>query len=102
MANLKMSSEEQQEYLLAEPEKREYPYGLCVTLEEEELVKLGVQGLPAVGSVMTFTAKAVVVRVSQHEDDKSEGVERCVSLQITDMVIDGAAKPAAADTLYGG
>lgn len=100
MVNMKMSSPEAQEYLMAEPEKREYPYGLTLQLEEESLAKLGIKDLPAPGTIMTFTAKAVVERVLQSADDKK--AERCLSLQITDMAVDGASKPDAAAVMYGG
>lgn len=66
-----------------------YPYGLCISLDEETLEKLGMDGeLPAVGEVMQFTAMAKVTSASQSEHERSGGSkEQCcrIELQITDM-----------------
>lgn len=66
-----------------------YPYGLCISLDEETLGKLGMDGeLPAVGEVMQFTAMAKVTSASQSEHERSDGSkEQCcrIELQITDM-----------------
>lgn len=63
----------------------DYPYGLCLHLEDEELKKLGIDKLPDVGAEMTMTATVRVTRVSESEDERvpSTGKERCVNLQIT-------------------
>lgn len=66
-----------------------YPYGLCVSLDEEILAKLGMSGdMPEVGEVMQFTAMAKVTSASMSEREKSDGTkEQCcrIELQITDM-----------------
>lgn len=66
-----------------------YPYGLCISLEDESLDKLGMDGaMPAVGDVIQFTAMAKVTSASMSEREKSDGTkEQCcrVELQITDM-----------------
>ncbi|MET4341944.1 capsid staple protein [Bradyrhizobium sp. RT9a] len=66
-----------------------YPYGLCISLDEETMEKLGMDGeMPSVGEVMQFTAMAKVTSASINEREKSDGTkEQCcrLELQITDM-----------------
>lgn len=66
-----------------------YPYGLCISLDDETLEKLGMEGeLPAVGEVMQFTAMAKVTSASMNESERSDGTKsQCcrIELQITDM-----------------
>lgn len=66
-----------------------YPYGLCISLEDESLEKLGLGGeLPAVGEVLQFCAIAKVTSASMHEREKPDGTkDQCcrIELQITDM-----------------
>lgn len=66
-----------------------YPYGLCLSLDEETMKKLGMEGeMPSVGEVMQFTAMAKVTSASINEREKSDGSkEQCcrLELQITDM-----------------
>lgn len=72
----------------------EYPWGLQIRLEDEELKKLGISSLPDVGAEMTLTVNVKVTGVneSQYASGKSD---RCVSLQITEMGMQ-AEEPAAA------
>jgi hypothetical protein len=100
MVNLKCSEEERNEASgIAEPEKNEYPYGLCLSLDDETLAKLGASGL-TVGQEVTFTAKAKVTRTSQHQEENSEK-ETYASWQITDMEVQQPTGKSIADTLYG-
>lgn len=63
-----------------------YPWGLAIRLESEELAKLGVTELPAVGDEFHFMAVANVTGVNQSarvgQDD-----EKCVALQITQLAV---------------
>ena len=62
----------------------DYPYGLTINLGKDELKKLGIDDLPAVGDEFHIMAVAKVTRVHQsasEQGDDSRGVE----LQITDM-----------------
>jgi len=61
----------------------EYPYGLCLSLDDESLQKLGIDQLPDVGTVMHLVARVQVTSVSQYE--RTDGKNRDISLQITDM-----------------
>ena len=68
----------------------DYPYGLCIRLDGDELDKLGMKELPQVGTEIPITVKAKVTRVSQSAADtgnKEYDEMRCVELQITDMAI---------------
>jgi hypothetical protein len=64
----------------------EYPWGLQITLENEQLKALGLSTLPAVGSTMTITAKVEVCSVSQYESQRDDD-RRSVGLQITDLAL---------------
>jgi hypothetical protein len=86
------------------PEAPRYPYGLCLRLEDDDVEKLGLDKLPAVGKTVTVQAKAMVESVS--ENQYTEGGEartrRSVSLQITDLAISGGGNGDAGDKLYKG
>ena len=69
------------------PSAPQYPYGCCISLENETLKKLGLDGdLPAVGDVIEFMSTAKVTSASMNERmDESGKPETCcrVELQIT-------------------
>lgn len=79
-----------------------YPYGLCVSLDDDSLKKLGLDGeLPAVGEIIHFEAIARVTSASENERETTEGAtEKCcrVELQITDM---GVASSERERNWYG-
>lgn len=90
----------------------EYPWGLQIRLENDELSKLGVKELPSIGDEFPFDVVARVTSVS--ENVYSDGRhERCVSLQICQMGSDeddgakkgakapAASKPGKASTVLG-
>lgn len=75
----------------------DYPWGLNINLGKEELDKLGMKDLPAVGDEMHIYAVCCVTRVSQSaskDGPDSKGVE----LQITHMgsMIEDEDKPQSA------
>lgn len=72
----------------------EYPWGLQIRLEDEELKKLGVSSLPDVGEEMTLTVTVKVTSVSENQYASGK-TDRCVSLQITEMGMQ-TEEPAAA------
>lgn len=84
-----------------EAEKPQYPWGLEVRLEKDELAKLGINeaNLPQVGASMKMAAYARVtqVRVEQMQGGDNEV---CVSLQIEQMEL-GAEGPSIAERMYG-
>lgn len=108
LANMKMSPKEAKEW--AQPtaaDAPEYPYGLCISLDEDGMAKLGMDNPPPVGAKLTLQAIVVVTSASAYQT-QGEGPERRVELQITDMALGAAGETAdqrsakAATKLYGG
>ena len=101
MINMKMSAEESAEQLGGVAESREqYPYGLCLSLDDESMSKLGLEATLAVGTVIRIVADCRVVTTSQRADENKES-ESSMSLQITDMEIDGDKQGVDPERLYG-
>lgn len=99
---MKMSKAEAKAEVSAAPERPEYPYGLCLRLGKEELAKLGIKGMPAIGDSFMIDAKAVVKTVSASAGEGGDYAS--VELQITDMEIDTdeqEKKSKTAKMLYG-
>lgn len=65
-----------------------YPYGTEISLGEHELTKLGVKGMPAVGSKVHLRAQATVKHSGTQDD--GDGPTRSVRLQITHLHHGGA------------
>jgi len=65
-----------------------YPNTLRISLDDDDLKKLGITDLPKVGDTMTMNARVLVTRVS--DENNFYGRERCVGFQITDMELGGA------------
>ena len=77
---------------------RDYPYGLEIRLEKEQIDSLGI-GIPEVGKKMTLHAMVKVSSISVNE-----GVEEnnaCVSLQITDMELSENSSRTMEEVFYG-
>ena len=92
------------------PKGPRYPYGLCVSLDNESMKKLGLSTteLPDIGDMIHFMAMATVTSVSSN---KVEGGEDCcrVELQITHMSFEdenreepGETSERRAKARYGG
>lgn len=104
LINMETTPAEAQEYTqptIADAPK--YPWGLCITLNDDSLEKLGVKSLPPIDTEVTIVAKACVARTSENQ---TQGGDSCSSmdLQITDMQIDGLDADVfgrAAEMLYG-
>lgn len=75
-----------------------YPWGLTVSLDDATLRKLGMSELPQVGAQLRLMAVVEVCSTSQHANQ--HGTDKCVSLQITQMGLEGEG-PQAAEILYG-
>jgi hypothetical protein len=94
LINMQQSAEEAKEY--AQPSVEDapkYPWGLCITLNDDSLDKLGVKGLPAGGTEVTIIAKATVSRTSENQTQSGE-TERSLDLQITDMRLNTGSSDA--------
>jgi len=80
----------------------EFPFGLSVRLQEEEIQKLGMTDLPEVGSEWALLAvvKVESVRSSEQADGKKS---RSIEYQITRMGFEKKTNiDQAANKLYGG
>jgi hypothetical protein len=63
-----------------------YPYGLRLTLDGEQLKKLGLDTLPKVGKTITLHAKAKVI--GARETSRSDGTQdRSLEIQLQKMGI---------------
>ena len=91
LVSMKRSAEDKREDKLEhspiEAMAPDYPYGLCLHLDKDELDKLGMSKLPAIGTVMTLAGKVKVTRVSQSAVEGSEEYTS-VDFQITDLAIE--------------
>ncbi|WP_238919391.1 capsid staple protein [Achromobacter xylosoxidans] len=81
-----------------EAEGPKYPWGLSISLDDTTLEKLGISALPQVGQRMQLAAVVEVCSTSQHENQ--EGMDKCVSLQIIKLGLEGE-RPNPATVLYG-
>ena len=69
-----------------------FPYGLTISLGEDELTKLRLdKSLPEAGDEMDLVAKVRVRSVESH-DTEGGGKRRSLSLQLTDMALAPAKK----------
>lgn len=90
MSNMAMSAKEKKAMTgsptASAPEALQYPYGLQIDLGDESIRKLGMDELPAVGSVLMLHAKVTVSRTNQSEE--SDGKKRQnLGLQITELAL---------------
>ena len=63
-----------------------YPWGLCISLDNESLDKLGADADCEVGDLVHIMAMAKVTSVSQNET--TEGTNKRVELQIVQMSVE--------------
>lgn len=66
----------------------DYPYGLRISLDEEQLAALGLASLPAVGGPVGLEAAALVISASEQQVDGQP--RRSLELQITDLALAAA------------
>jgi hypothetical protein len=107
LKSMKMSPAEQKEYaqpsLVTGPDAPSYPWGLCLTVDDDALEKLGLPALPTVGQTMMLMASVEVKSVSASQ--RGDELYRSLELQITDMALEPSAaakKQDTAEVLYGG
>jgi len=79
-----------------------YPYGLCISLNEEDLAKLGMGDgdLPAIGDMIHLAAMAKVTSVSENQNTAEDGtVKKCcrIELQITHLATENEDEETARD-----
>lgn len=64
----------------------DYPYGLRITLHQEQLEALGFAALPPAGTKLHLEAYAVVTRSSTEDPDADGDIDYvCVELQLTEL-----------------
>lgn len=99
MANMKFNKKPKKKELtcMSESDTPEYPWGLSIRLEKEQLEKLSFNP-GSVGDKVIFVATAEVTSISKQ--DYKEGSEYDVSLQIQDMEVKQDSENNTADTLY--
>jgi hypothetical protein len=70
------------------PEGPQYSYGLCITLCDDELKKLGIdkEDMPEIGDMIDLRAMAKVTSV--HQSASADGDQRRIELQITDLGVE--------------
>lgn len=102
LISMKMSKEEAQEYTSPTvADAPEYPWGLSISLDEDDLAKLGISTMPPVGATLMLQAQVTVTGTSQRDTQGGEQ-EQCVDMQITDMALSaGSGAAGMADRLYG-
>jgi len=69
------------------------PYGLRISLGNEELAKLELPADCAIGDILHFVAMARVTSVSSN--DSGKGPQNRIELSITDMAVENESKEAA-------
>lgn len=98
LVSMKRSPAEAKEAATPADTAPEYPYGLRLRLEDEELQKLGLTTLPDVGTSLVLTARVEVCGTSAY--DSESGKHRSVELQLTDLALAPEQRPANAEALY--
>ena len=81
LVDLKMSKKDMAEEASPMADQSQYPYGVCLNLDTDELKKLGIKDLPAVGDEYHIHAVGEVTSVS--EQDTGSGESRSLRIQIT-------------------
>ena len=83
MVSMKSSGPKEMPSTVGPSSEEEYPYGLCIRLEDEQLDALGITELPKVGSKMKLSGNVTVKSISSNESLGSNS--RSVELQITEL-----------------
>lgn len=102
LVNLKTGTDSYQDESGETKTRDDYPWGLCIELNNETLSKLKATPQSA-GTEVMITAKAIIRSTSTRETE--DGMQHNASLQITDMAlspVSGEKPKTAAQTLYGG
>ncbi len=94
MVDLKRSKADMKADRTASPvDENPYPYGLCLSIDTDELDKLGITELPEVGDEFQIRAVGKVTRVSASASEGSDE-QRGISFQIMKMEIGGGNQAA--------
>lgn len=85
MVSMRRTPAEKTEAASPTMDQPDYPWGLCLSLCQDELEKLGLSDEVEVGDMLHIHAMAKVTSVSS-SDNEASGPQRRIELQITDMV----------------
>lgn len=83
LVDLKMTKKDMADEASPTADQSPYPWGVCLTLDTDELKKLGIKNLPGVGDEYHIEAVGEVTSVS--ESDSAGGEVRSVRIQIQMM-----------------
>lgn len=100
MQDMKLSKAEKKEsspVSCSEYKGPDYPYGLCLRLDNATLEKLGIDSLPKVGATMQIMAMGVVTSVSSHESENQDS--RNVEIQIHELGVEDEDESDDLDTV---
>ena len=93
MVSMKMDNKEVEEAGPASPSsKKDYPYGLRISLEDDSLEKLGLKEMPEVGKSMKMEAMCKVCGTSSNQSESDEGPRKRLEIQLTDMKLSPTGK----------
>lgn len=76
----------------------DYPWGLRLNLNEEQLAQLGIGAMPTAGAVILIEAKGVVSSMREEQIDGK--LQRGLEIQITELGVDTGAGETLAERLY--
>lgn len=101
LVSMKLSPKEGAKFAeaMTDPKPPEFPFGLEISLGEEQIKKMGISTLPASDTEMTLVAKVVVTSATDRTTDRQgeeKKKDRRIELQITEMSLgDKAPEPKA-------
>lgn len=90
LVDMKLTPADQKEEVAA-PAPPPYPYGLCLRLDGDELDKLGIKDLPAVGDEFHIQAVGCVTSISEMNSADSESRHVEIQIQMMGLSNEGPA-----------
>lgn len=109
LVSMKQTRKEREEKYSTKPADIDapiYPYGLQVSLGEDELAKLGLEKLPEAGSEMMLIARVQVTgsSINTHAQGAETHKHKSLQLQITALCLEDGEidEGKLADSLYDG
>lgn len=92
MVSMKLSKADQKEEMSpVSATPPQFPYGLCLRLDGDELDKLGITTLPAVGDEFHIQAVGCVTSVA--ELNRADAESRNIEIQITMLGLENEGQP---------
>ena len=90
MVSMKRSKEDKRadklEHAPMEAMEPDYPWGLCIHMEGDEMEKLDINTMPKVGDEMVLVVRCKVTRTAMNASEYTAGDEtKSIDLQITEI-----------------